>query len=202
MSLIQPASSNYPNISGWVWIWAKHLAPERWSKRMKLKLRVTRKEWWASLAARPGEERRGEENTAWAADCLCQTRGNRIQNPGHSQRDEKNWAKTQWNVTIANTNSELGGSEMNKLWQGEQFVLIMSTGVEIPFWIFGQQKWVSGINRNTTCQEVSAWCLTELSRRRMGWEYAKMFPWLISDHVHCVSSYAQIRIVISKGKKV
>ena len=31
----------------------------------------------------------------------------------------------------------------------------MATGVEIPFWIFGQQKWVSGINRNTTCQEVS-----------------------------------------------
>ena len=28
------------------------------------------------------------------------------------------------------------------------------SGVEIPFWIFGQQKWVSGINKNTTCQEV------------------------------------------------
>lgn len=28
------------------------------------------------------------------------------------------------------------------------------TGQEIPFWIFGQQKWVSGINKNTTCQEV------------------------------------------------
>ena len=27
-------------------------------------------------------------------------------------------------------------------------------GEEIPFWIFGQQKWVSGINKNTTCQEV------------------------------------------------
>ena len=26
---------------------------------------------------------------------------------------------------------------------------------EIPFWIFGQQKWVSGINKNTTCSEVS-----------------------------------------------
>ena len=31
----------------------------------------------------------------------------------------------------------------------------MAAGVEIPFWIFGQQKWVSGINKNTTCQEVS-----------------------------------------------
>ena len=30
----------------------------------------------------------------------------------------------------------------------------MAAGVEIPFWIFGQQKWVSGINRNTTCAEV------------------------------------------------
>jgi len=30
----------------------------------------------------------------------------------------------------------------------------MAAGVEIPFWIFGQQKWVSGINKNTTCQEV------------------------------------------------
>jgi len=29
-----------------------------------------------------------------------------------------------------------------------------ASGVEIPFWIFGQQKWVSGINKNTTCQEV------------------------------------------------
>ena len=80
----------------------------------------------------------------------------------------------------------------------------MATGVEIPFWIFGQQKWVSGINRNTTCQEVRISVSQYLSEhlRRMGWDGAKMFPWLISDHVHCVSSYAQIRIVISKGKKV
>ncbi len=28
-------------------------------------------------------------------------------------------------------------------------------GAEIPFWIFGQQKWVSGIGRTTTCAEVS-----------------------------------------------
>ena len=33
------------------------------------------------------------------------------------------------------------------------------TEIEIPFWIFGQQKWVSGINKSTTCQEV---CLTYL----------------------------------------
>lgn len=32
--------------------------------------------------------------------------------------------------------------------------------VEIPFWIFGQQKWVSGINKNTTCQEVGSMCNT------------------------------------------
>jgi hypothetical protein len=25
---------------------------------------------------------------------------------------------------------------------------------EIPCWIFGQLKWVSGINRNTTAEEV------------------------------------------------
>jgi len=31
---------------------------------------------------------------------------------------------------------------------------LATPGVEIPFWIFGQQKWVSGINKNTTCQEV------------------------------------------------
>lgn len=161
MSLIQLASSNYPNISGWVWIWAKHLAPERWSKRMKLKLRVTRKEWWASLAARTGEERRpGHRQTV---SDLGQPD---TESGPQRERDEKNWAKTQWNVTIARRNSELRGREMNKLWQGEQSVSIMSTGVEIPFWIFGQQKWVSGINRNTTCQEVSVWCLTELSQRK------------------------------------
>ena len=85
----------------------------------------------------------------------------------------------------------------------------MATGVEIPFWIFGQQKWVSGINRNTTCQEVRISVSQYLSISQSiseewdgTWDGAKMFPWLISDHVHCVSSYAQIRIVISKGKKV
>ena len=39
--------------------------------------------------------------------------------------------------------------------------------VEIPFWIFGQQKWVSGINKNTTCQEVGSMCnFTVMSRAR------------------------------------
>ena len=33
--------------------------------------------------------------------------------------------------------------------------------VEIPFWIFGQQKWVSGINKNTTCQEVGSMLIVE-----------------------------------------
>ena len=30
-----------------------------------------------------------------------------------------------------------------------------SAGAEIPIWVFGQLKWVSGINKNTTCQEVT-----------------------------------------------
>ena len=30
----------------------------------------------------------------------------------------------------------------------------VSGGAEIPCWIFGQLKWVSGINRNTTAEEV------------------------------------------------
>lgn len=30
----------------------------------------------------------------------------------------------------------------------------MSDLAEIPFWLFGQLKWVSGINKNTSCQEV------------------------------------------------
>ena len=35
---------------------------------------------------------------------------------------------------------------------------------EIPFWIFGQQKWVSGINRNTTCSEVVAVLFSQLGK--------------------------------------
>lgn len=186
------SSSNYPNIFRlFESDSAPHLAPQRWSKRMKLKLRVTRKEWWASLAASSEERRPLAHRQAW-----CQTRGT-----GYTPRIQRetgyklSWTP-EWNVTIARSFSERYGQIVT----GVQFVARMATGVEIPFWIFGQQKWVSGINRNTTCQEVS------VSRRnlrgRMGWEYAKMFPWLISDHVHCVSSYAQIRIVISKGKKV
>ena len=38
-----------------------------------------------------------------------------------------------------------------------------SPGVEIPFWIFGQQKWVSGINKNTTCQEVDIPRISDLT---------------------------------------
>ena len=46
----------------------------------------------------------------------------------------------------------------------------MATGVEIPFWIFGQQKWVSGINRNTTCQEVRISVSLRASQKNgMGW---------------------------------
>ena len=146
-----------------------------------------------------GGQHWGEETTG-SQTGLVSDRGNRI----HAENRERetgyklSWTH-QWNVTSARSFSE----RYEQIVTGVQSVAIMATGVEIPFWIFGQQKWVSGINRNTTCQEVSVCCVSRRNLRgRMGWEYAKMFPWLISDHVHCVSSYAQIRIVISKGKKV
>merc|ERR1719220_3340689 len=41
-------------------------------------------------------------------------------------------------------------------------------GFEIPFWIFGQQKWVSGINRNTTCSEVVSVLFSQLGKAGTG----------------------------------
>ena len=154
MSLIQPAaassSSNYPNIFRlFESDSAPHLALQRWSKRMKLKLRVTRKEWWASLAASTEERRPLAHRQAW-----CQTWAT-----GYTPRKERERDRIQtklntreWNVTIARSFSD----RYEQIVTGVQSEAIMATGVEIPFWIFGQQKWVSGINRNTTCQEVSA----------------------------------------------
>jgi len=43
-------------------------------------------------------------------------------------------------------------------------------GFEIPFWIFGQQKWVSGVNRNTTCSEVVSVLFSQLGKAGTGHE--------------------------------
>ena len=104
------SSSNYPNIFRlFESDSAPHLAPQRWSKRMKLKLRVTRKEWWASLAASSEERRPLAHRQAW-----CQTRGTGYTPRIQRERQDTNWAEHQSEMW------QLRGvlvSDMDKLWQ-------------------------------------------------------------------------------------
>ena len=164
---------------------------------MKLKLRVTRKEWWASLAASTGEERRGTQ---------AQTDRVRPGEPDTEGERERRGYKLSWDKGKCDNCEQFLVSQGEAIWTNCDRRPICSNN--------GHRGRDSILDLWST--EVGVWHQQEhnmprgeshsVSRRylwgRMGWEYAKMFPWLISDHVHCVSSYAQIRIVISKGKKV
>lgn len=165
---------------------------------MKLKLRVTRKEWWASLAASTSEERRGTQ---------AQTDRVRLGEPD-TGRERGRGYKLSWDKGKCDNCEQFLVSQGEAIWTNCDRKAICSNN--------GDRGRDSILDLRST--EVGVWHQQEhnmprgeshsVSRRylwgRMGWEYAKMFPWLISDHVHshCVSSYAQIRIVISKGKKV
>ena len=59
------------------------------------------------------------------------------------------------------------------------------TAAEIPCWIFGQLKWVSGINRNTTAEEVRVFFKLQRSYQLSYkiWQsvslYACFFLWIL-----------------------
>ena len=197
MSLIQPASSsNYPNIfrlfeserSTW------HLRDDQsgWNWSCEWQEKSDEPLW------RPAPVRRGEEHR------LRQTgshQGNRIQ-----RERERRGYKLSWDKGKCDNCEQFLVSQGEAIWTNCDRRPICSNN--------GDRGRDSILDLWST--EVGVWHQQEhnmprgeshsVSRRylwgRMGWEYAKMFPWLISDHVHCVSSYAQIRIVISKGKKV
>lgn len=149
-----------------------------------------------------GQHQWGEERNT-GSDRPGQTRGT-----GYTERGRERGYKLSWDKGKCDNCEQFLVSQGEAIWTNCDRKAICSNN--------GDRGRDSILDLRST--EVGVWHQQEhnmprgeshsVSRRylwgRMGWEYAKMFPWLISDHVHshCVSSYAQIRIVISKGKKV
>lgn len=67
-----------------------------------------------------------------------------------------------------------------------------SSGEELPIWVRGEQRWVSGIASDTTCQEVIQVLLQDEERRVSN--AFKVFNWMFEKSSNVIVCYNDTRV--------